>query len=145
MAQDAAVGDEELKRRNMKGLMAELDTMDTPMMACTVDKMMNTQDCVSHLYSSTPGHGAPGVSQDLLPDELIHHVGQVGDDEDGHHSQGEVCGLHLGSREVTFIHTPWKIDSYGCSVSGGLDQRIQQNEDAQILAKVYLFLFSHLQ
>ena len=32
---DDAVGDEELKRRNMKGLMAELDTMDTPMIAST--------------------------------------------------------------------------------------------------------------
>ena len=119
------MGVEDLKSKNMKGLMAELDTMDTPMMAWAVDKIINSQDCVSHLYCSTPGHGAPGVSQDLLPDELIHHVGQVGDDEDGHHSQGEVGGLHLGSGEVTFIHTSWKIDSYGCSVSGGLNEMMQ--------------------
>ena len=33
LAMDEAVGEEELKSRNMKGLMAELDTMDTPMMA----------------------------------------------------------------------------------------------------------------
>ena len=109
---DEAVGEEELKRRNMKGLMAELDTMDTPMIACTVDKMINTQHCVSDLYSSTPGHGAPGVSQDLLPDELIHHVGQVGDDEDGHHGQGQVGCLYFGSGEVAFICTSWKINSY---------------------------------
>ena len=32
-AMEEALGDEELKSRNMKGLMAELDTMDTPMIA----------------------------------------------------------------------------------------------------------------
>ena len=109
---DEAVGEEELKRRNMKGLMAEFDTMDTPMIAWGGERYIKVEDCVSDLYCSTPGHGAPGVSQDLLPDELIHHVGQVGDDEDGHHSQGEVGGLHLCSGEVTFIRTSWKIDSY---------------------------------
>ena len=122
---DEAVGDEDLKSKNMKGLMAELDTMETPMIAWGGERYFKGEDCVSHLYCSTPGHGAPGVSQDLLPDELIHHVGQVGDDEDGHHSQGEVGGLHLGSGEVTFVHTSWKIDSYGCSVSGGLNEMMQ--------------------
>ena len=97
LAMVEALGDEELKRRNMKGLMAELDTMDTPIIAWGGERYFKGEDCVFHLYSSTPGHGAPGVSQDLLPDELIHHVGQVGDDEDGHHGQGEVGDFPLGS------------------------------------------------
>ena len=33
LAMDEALGEEELKSKNMKGLMAEFDTMDTPMIA----------------------------------------------------------------------------------------------------------------
>ena len=66
---------------------------------------------VSHLHSPTPGLGAPGVSKDLLPDELIHHVGQVGDDEDDHHSQGQVGHLHLGSGQVAAVHASRKVDT----------------------------------
>ena len=106
---DEAVGDEELKSKNMNGLMAELDTMDTPMMASGIERnyKVDPWDCFDHLHCPTPGHGAPGVSQDILSDELIHHVWQVGDDEDGHHSQRQVGDLHLGPREVTFIPASW--------------------------------------
>ena len=34
LAIEEATGEEELKRRKMKGLIAELDTIDTPMIAC---------------------------------------------------------------------------------------------------------------
>ena len=37
LATDVAFGDVELKRRYMKGLMAELETINTPMMACIVE------------------------------------------------------------------------------------------------------------
>ena len=98
----------------MNGLMAELDTMDTPMMASRIERnyKFHPEDSFGHLHCPTPGHGAPGVSQDLLSDELIHHVGQVGDDEDGQHSQGQVGGLHLSSGKVTSISSSWEIYSY---------------------------------
>ena len=41
LAREVAAGDVELKRRNMKGLMAELETIDTPMMACIVETEKN--------------------------------------------------------------------------------------------------------
>ena len=52
---DEAVGEEELKRRNMKGLMAELDTMDTPMMAWggVEDELVEYAD---YLVTSTAPH-----------------------------------------------------------------------------------------
>ena len=73
----------------MKGLMAELETIDTPMMALTDNNVDITvhSEYGDHLHNTAPGHGAPRVGKDLLPDELIHHVGQVGDHKDGHHSQ----------------------------------------------------------
>ena len=81
------------------------------------------------LHHPTPGHGAPGVSQDLLPDELIHHVGQVGDHKDGDHCQGEVGDLLLGSGEVVTISSLGQVDSHGCSrgvvmEAGGLKNRM---------------------
>ena len=89
--------------------MAELDTMDTPMIACRLRRYSSglSVNCIYDLYCTAPGHGAPGVSEDRLPDELIHHVGKVGDDEDGHYGQGQVGGLHLGSREVAAVDTSW--------------------------------------
>ena len=79
-----------MKRRNMKGLMAELETIDTPMMACIVetDKTLHLYNQVKHLNNATPGMCAPRVSEYLLSDELVHHVGHVGDHEDGHHGEG---------------------------------------------------------
>ena len=102
---EVALGSVELKSRNIKGLMAELDTMDTPMMAWRVWRnfIVDNQDLFSHLHCPTPGHGAPGVSQDLLPDELVHHVGQVCNDEGDYHCQGHICGFHFGSGEITSI------------------------------------------
>ena len=64
LAKDVAFGDVELKRRNMKGLMAELETIETPMMACIVetDKTLDLYNQVTHLNNSTPGICAPRVS-----------------------------------------------------------------------------------
>ena len=70
---------------------------------------------MQHLHHPTPGHGAPGVSQDLLPDELIHHVGQVGDHKDGDNCEGEVGYLHLSSGEVVTISALGQVDSQGSS------------------------------
>ena len=42
VARDVAVDEEELKRRNMNGLMAELETIDTPMMACILVMISKT-------------------------------------------------------------------------------------------------------
>ena len=90
---EVALGSVELKSRNMKGLMAELDTMDTPMMAWRVRRnyKVDHKDLFGHLHCPTPGHRALGVTKDLLSD-----------DKDGHHSQG---GLHFCSGEVAPLHT----------------------------------------
>ena len=106
---EVAAGDVELKRRKMKGLMAELETIDTPMMALADNNVDITLHLKygDHLHNTTPGHGAPGVSEDLLPDELIHHVGQVGDHKDGHHGQWQIGDFLLGSWEVVPIPALW--------------------------------------
>ena len=51
------------------------------------------QEKERHLDSITEGGVAPGVCEDLLADELVHDVGQVGHHEQGDHGQGEVRGL----------------------------------------------------
>ena len=61
VARDAAVGEEELKRRNMKGLMAELETIDTPMIAWILVKISKTLIIV--VITSTAPH------QDMLHQE----------------------------------------------------------------------------
>ena len=40
-----------------------------------------------------------------LPDELIHHVGQVGQDEDEHNSQGQVGGFYPCSWDYNLMVT----------------------------------------
>ena len=48
----------------------------------------------------TPGLCTPGAAQDILPHQLVHHVGQVGQDEDREEDEGEVGGPLLGSGHV---------------------------------------------
>ena len=53
---------------------------------------------MEHLNNTTPGMCAPRVSEYLLSDELVHHVGHVGDHEYGHHGEGQVGDFSLSSR-----------------------------------------------
>ena len=72
-------------------------------------------------YRTKPRYGAPGGCKDLLSDELIHHVGKVGDDEDDHHCQGQIGDLHLGPGEVAALHASWQVDSYWCPGTAQLE------------------------
>ena len=82
----------------MKGLRAELDTGDTPRMACKFNiYQVNSMGLFnSHLNNLARSLCTQQVRNNLLSDKLLHHVGQVGEDEGDHNGYGEVGGLKLG-------------------------------------------------
>ena len=81
----------------------------------------------------TPGVCTPGAPQDVLTHQLVHHVGQVGEDEDCEEDQGEVGRPLLGSGHVMpYLPLPWDVNSqHGRSLLG-------ENKGHQVL--VFSFL-----
>ena len=81
--------DLELNMRNMKGLRAEFATIDTPRIAWNMRNICHLKNKdLTDLENLTPLLLTILVDDNLLPDELIHNVGKVGQQEGQNHRHG---------------------------------------------------------